>query len=98
MPKFVNLIAFLWKLISKEHEVVIMEFPDWVQVKMKILYEIAKATKNGVEPGANVSWFKTHDTTALRDGHPNTSLRNFGIAINTKLAFHFPKKSELCSL
>ena len=38
MPKFVNLIAFLQKLISKEHIVVITEFPDWVQVKMKILY------------------------------------------------------------
>ena len=37
MPKFVNLIAFLQKLISKEHVFVIMEFPDWVQVKMKIL-------------------------------------------------------------
>ena len=37
MPKFVNLIAFLKKLISKEHVVVIMEFPDWVQVKMKML-------------------------------------------------------------
>ena len=24
--------------ISKEHAVVIMEFPDWVQIKMKILY------------------------------------------------------------
>ena len=33
MPKFVNLIMFLWKLISKEHIVVIMVFPDWVQVK-----------------------------------------------------------------
>ena len=29
MPKFVNLIAFLKKLISKEHVDVIMEFPDW---------------------------------------------------------------------
>ena len=38
MLKFVNLIAFLQKLVSKEHVVVIMEFPDWVQVKMKILY------------------------------------------------------------
>ena len=37
MPKFVNLIAFLQKLISKEHVVVILEIPDWVQVKMKIL-------------------------------------------------------------
>ena len=37
MTKFVNLIAFLQKLISKEHVVVIMELPDWVQVKMKIL-------------------------------------------------------------
>ena len=36
VPKFVNLIAFLWKLISKEHVVVIIEFPDWVQVEMKI--------------------------------------------------------------
>ena len=36
MPKFVNLIAFLQKLILKEHVVVIMEFPDWVQFKMKI--------------------------------------------------------------
>ena len=37
MSKFVNLIAFLHKLISKEHVVVIMEFPDWAPVKMKIL-------------------------------------------------------------
>ena len=29
---------FSFKLISKEHVVVIMEFSDWVQVKMKILY------------------------------------------------------------
>ena len=33
MAKYVNLIAFLQKSISKEHVVVIMEFPDWVQVK-----------------------------------------------------------------
>ena len=33
MPKFVNLIAFLWKLISKEHVVVIMELPDWFKLK-----------------------------------------------------------------
>ena len=33
MPKYVNLIAFLWKLISKEHVVVILEFLDWVQAK-----------------------------------------------------------------
>ena len=37
MPKFINLIGFLQKFISKEQVVVIMEFPDWVQVKMKIL-------------------------------------------------------------
>ena len=37
MQKYVNLIAFLQKLISKEHVVVIMEFPDWVQAK-KIYY------------------------------------------------------------
>ena len=30
---------FLQKLISKEHVVVIMEFPDWIQVK-KIYYSI----------------------------------------------------------
>ena len=36
---FVNLIAFLYKLISKKHEVAIMEFPDWVQVK-KIYYSM----------------------------------------------------------
>ena len=34
MQTYVNLTAFLWKL----HVVVIMKFPDWVQVK-KILYE-----------------------------------------------------------
>ena len=28
-----QLIAFLQKLILKEHKVVIMEFPNWVQVK-----------------------------------------------------------------
>ena len=39
MPKFVDLIVFLQKLISKEHVVVIIEFPDWVQVK-KIHYMI----------------------------------------------------------
>ena len=33
MPKCVNLIAFLLKLISKEHVVVIMEFPDWFKLK-----------------------------------------------------------------
>ena len=33
MQKYVNMIALLYKLISKEHVIVIMEFPDWVQVK-----------------------------------------------------------------
>ena len=37
--------------------------------------------ESGVEAGTNVSWFKTHNATGLRDGHPNTSLRNFGIVI-----------------
>ena len=41
MQKYVSLIAFLWQLISKEHVVVIMEFPDWVQV---IKYTIARRT------------------------------------------------------
>ena len=35
MPKFVNLFAFLQKLISKEHVVVIIEFPDWFKLKWK---------------------------------------------------------------
>ena len=39
MQKYVNLIAFLKKLISKEHIVVIMEIPDWVQVE-KIYYTL----------------------------------------------------------
>ena len=34
MSKYVNLIDFL-QTFSKEHVVVIMEFPDWVQVKKK---------------------------------------------------------------
>ena len=38
MQKYVNLIPFLQKLISKEHVVVIMEFSDWVQVLKKIYY------------------------------------------------------------
>ena len=42
MPKFVNFDRFSLKLISKEHVVVIMEFPDWVEVKMKILYLYAQ--------------------------------------------------------
>ena len=37
MQKYVNWIAFLQKLISKEHVVVIMEFPDRIQVKKIIL-------------------------------------------------------------
>ena len=37
MLKFVNLIAFLQNLNSIEHVVVIMEFPEWVQVKKHIL-------------------------------------------------------------
>ena len=37
--------------------------------------------ENGVEPGANVSWFKTHIANGFCEGHPNTSLHNFGIVI-----------------
>ena len=33
MQKCVNLIAFLSKLILKEHVVVIIEFPDWFKLK-----------------------------------------------------------------
>ena len=32
MPKYVNLITFLLRLISKEHVVVITEFSDWVKI------------------------------------------------------------------
>ena len=39
------------------------------------------SNENGVEPGANVSCSKTHNATGIRDGYPNTSLRNFGIVI-----------------
>ena len=39
------------------------------------------SNENSVEPDANVSWFKTHNATGLCDGHPNTSLHNFGIVI-----------------
>ena len=42
MPKYVNLIAFLQKLISKEHVAVIMEFPDWIQVKKKYTKEMGE--------------------------------------------------------
>ena len=35
--------------------------------------------KNAVEPGTIVPWLKTRNATILRDGHPDTSLRNFGI-------------------
>ena len=34
MQKYVNLMAVLEKLISKEHVVVLIEFPYWVQVKV----------------------------------------------------------------
>ena len=30
--------------------------------------------ENGVEPGMNMSWFETHNTTGLCDDHPNTYL------------------------
>ena len=37
--KICQLIAFLWKLISKEHVIVIMEFPDWFKLKWKYYKE-----------------------------------------------------------
>ena len=47
MQKYANLIDFLQKLISKKHVIVIMEFPDWIQVKMKILgSEILRSIHN----------------------------------------------------
>ena len=48
MPKFVNLIAFLQKLISKEYVVVIMEFLELVQVKLKILYSRKMASRYNI--------------------------------------------------
>ena len=43
MQKYVNLTqhAEIRQLISKEHVVVIMEFPDWVQVKKKEYYTLS---------------------------------------------------------
>ena len=49
-----------------------------------------QSSENGVKPDANVSWFKTHNATGLRDGHPNTSLRNFGIVIGIDRHQHSP--------
>ena len=43
--------------------------------------KLGDCNENGVEPGVNVSWFKTHNATDLCDGHPNASFRNFGIVI-----------------
>ena len=42
MQKYVDLITFLQKLISKQYVVVIMEFADWVQVKNKYTIVIEK--------------------------------------------------------
>ena len=42
MLKYVNLITFVKKLISKEHVVVIMEFPDWAKVKKNIMQGVSK--------------------------------------------------------
>ena len=45
MQKFVNLIAFLQKLISKEH---VVQFPDWVQVKKNILCsKLSRGSRGG---------------------------------------------------
>ena len=38
--KYVNLIDFLLKLISKDHVIVIMEFPDWVQVLKSTIHSL----------------------------------------------------------
>ena len=40
MQKYVNLMVLLWKLISKEHAVVIIEFPNWVQILKKISIDL----------------------------------------------------------
>ena len=44
MPKYVNLMVYLQKLISQEHVVVIMEFSVCVQVK-KIYYSWGLSVK-----------------------------------------------------
>ena len=56
MPKFVNLIAFLLKLISKEHVVVIMEFPDWFKLNENTIIQI------GDPPNARQAWAQSHST------------------------------------
>ena len=54
MPKYVNLMASLWKLISKEHTVVIMGFENWVSVKKQLYY-----LTNSYRPGLKqFDWFK----------------------------------------
>ena len=45
------------------------------------LWKIATGNENAVEPGTNVSLFKTHNATGLRDGQQDTSLCNFGMVI-----------------
>ena len=37
MPNISDLPAFLYKLISKEHALVIKEFPDWVELWVNLL-------------------------------------------------------------
>ena len=48
------------------------------------------SNENGVEPGRNVPCFKHYNATDLRDGRPNTSLRNFRIAIGIDCHQHQP--------
>ena len=66
--------------------------PFWSKMKMHPMRNLGDCHSNedGVEPGANVSWFKTHNATSVPDDHPNTSLRNFGIVIGIDRHQHLP--------
>ena len=49
---------------------------------------LCTSTENVVEPGTIVSWLKTHIATGLLNGHPDTSIPNFGVAIGSDRRQH----------
>ena len=89
------LTAFLWKLISIEHAFVIIEFPDWVQLKGNSLYnEIKKPSAYRVKPITEtqvlqvIAKLVNSKATGL-DGIPNWALRCCGEVITPSLTFIF---------
>ena len=52
-PNISDLPAFLYTLISKEHALVIKEFPDWVELWVNLLYN--ETTINAWEQSCNLS-------------------------------------------